>query len=204
MDSMLTVIVQNTPPSRMGKELQNKLQATEEVLLAATELLKWRQLKDLMQTQQTWRIGVATRHLEDQSTEKLDEICSAWSHSLSLGTRWAGRGPGCCTGTAMASCFPVDISAFQFFACEGVERPEEGRQSPGWKKAAATKRCLKYVREINNPNEIKDRVFVGSDEIDKRGTRAIKKDFKALGQLVDGTAAQVVFASVPAVAGMNE
>lgn len=51
-------------------------------------------------------------------------------------------------------CFS-DISAFQFFACEGVERPEEGRQSLGWKKAAARKRYLKYVREINNPNEKK-------------------------------------------------
>lgn len=51
-------------------------------------------------------------------------------------------------------CFS-DIPAFQFFACEGVERPEEGRQSLGWKKTAARKRCLKYVREINNPNKKK-------------------------------------------------
>lgn len=30
-----------------------------------------------------------------------------------------------------------DISAFQFFACEGVERPEEGRQSLGWEKSSS-------------------------------------------------------------------
>lgn len=54
------------------------------------------------------------------------------------------------------------FSAFQFFACEGVERPEEGRQSLGWKKAAARKRCLKYITEINNPQEKKkrERIFV--------------------------------------------
>lgn len=53
------------------------------------------------------------------------------------------------------------FSAFQFFACEGVERPEEGRQSLRWKKAAARKGCLKYVREINNPREKKrERIFV--------------------------------------------
>ncbi|KAJ7395043.1 hypothetical protein BTVI_158782 [Pitangus sulphuratus] len=45
---------------------------------------------------------------------------------------------------------------------------------------------------------------VDSDELNKRGTRPIKKDFKALDQLVNGTGAQVVFASIPAAAGMNE
>ena len=48
-----------------------------------------------------------------------------------------------------------DISAFRFFACEGVERPEEGRQSLGCKKEAARQRCLKHVREINNSNKNK-------------------------------------------------
>ncbi|KFP01907.1 hypothetical protein N300_09057, partial [Calypte anna] len=47
-------------------------------------------------------------------------------------------------------------------------------------------------------------VQAGSDDINGRSTRVIKKDFKALGRLVDGTGAQVVFASLPAVAGMNE
>lgn len=46
-----------------------------------------------------------------------------------------------------------NISTFQFLACEGVERPEEGRQSLERKKAEAGKRCLKYVKEINNPTE---------------------------------------------------
>lgn len=47
----------------------------------------------------------------------------------------------------------LDISAFRLFACEGMERPEEGRQSLERKKAEARKRCLKYVKEINNPTE---------------------------------------------------
>ncbi|KFP06528.1 hypothetical protein N300_02212, partial [Calypte anna] len=47
-------------------------------------------------------------------------------------------------------------------------------------------------------------VQAGSDDIIGRSTRGIKKDFKALGRLVDGSGAQVVFASVPAVEGLNE
>ncbi|KFV62420.1 hypothetical protein N307_01705, partial [Dryobates pubescens] len=45
-------------------------------------------------------------------------------------------------------------------------------------------------------------IQAGSDEIDKKGTRAIKKEFKALGQLIDGAGAQEVFCSVPSVSGM--
>ncbi|KFV69245.1 hypothetical protein N307_12034, partial [Dryobates pubescens] len=44
-------------------------------------------------------------------------------------------------------------------------------------------------------------IQAGSDEIDRKGTRAIKKEFRALGQLIDGAGAQVVFCSVPSVAG---
>lgn len=44
---------------------------------------------------------------------------------------------------------------------------------------------------------------VGRDKVDEKSPRAIKKDFKALGQLVEGTGAQVVFSSIPSVAGKN-
>ncbi|KFV68274.1 hypothetical protein N307_02380, partial [Dryobates pubescens] len=44
-------------------------------------------------------------------------------------------------------------------------------------------------------------IRAGSDKIDKKATRAIKKELKALGQLIDGAGAQVVFCSVPSVAG---
>lgn len=40
-----------------------------------------------------------------------------------------------------------DISGFQFFACEGMKRPEEGRQSLERKKADARKRCLKFSKK---------------------------------------------------------
>lgn len=46
-------------------------------------------------------------------------------------------------------------------------------------------------------------VQVSSGEVDERSTRVIKKDFKALGHLVEGTGAQVVFSSIPSIAGMN-
>jgi len=44
---------------------------------------------------------------------------------------------------------------------------------------------------------------VGSDEIAERSPKAIKRDFRALGLLVEGSGAQVVFSSVPSVAGKN-
>jgi len=42
---------------------------------------------------------------------------------------------------------------------------------------------------------------VGGDEIAERSPKAIKRDFRALGQLVEGSEAQVVFSSIPSVAG---
>ncbi|KFV70255.1 hypothetical protein N307_10010, partial [Dryobates pubescens] len=45
-------------------------------------------------------------------------------------------------------------------------------------------------------------IQAGSDEIDKKGTRVIKKEFTALGQLIDGAGAPMVFCSVPSVAGV--
>jgi len=45
---------------------------------------------------------------------------------------------------------------------------------------------------------------VGSSEVAARSLRAIKRDFRALGQLVKGSGALVVFCSIPPVAGNNE
>ena len=42
---------------------------------------------------------------------------------------------------------------------------------------------------------------VGGDEIAERSPKAIKRDFRALGRLVEGSGAQVVFSSIPSVAG---
>jgi len=42
---------------------------------------------------------------------------------------------------------------------------------------------------------------VGGDEMIERSLKAIKRDFRALGQLVEGSGAQVVFSSIPSVAG---
>ena len=41
----------------------------------------------------------------------------------------------------------------------------------------------------------------GGDEIAERSPRAIKRDFRALGRQVEGSGAQVVFSSIPSVAG---
>jgi len=45
---------------------------------------------------------------------------------------------------------------------------------------------------------------VGRDEIMERSPKAIKRDFRALGQLVEGSGAQVVFSSVPSMAGKSK
>ena len=42
---------------------------------------------------------------------------------------------------------------------------------------------------------------VGGDEVAERSPKAIKRDFRALGRLVEGSGAQVVFSSIPSVAG---
>ena len=44
-------------------------------------------------------------------------------------------------------------------------------------------------------------VQAGSDNIEERSLKAIKRDFRGLGRLVDGAGAQVVFSSIPTVAG---
>jgi len=44
-------------------------------------------------------------------------------------------------------------------------------------------------------------VQVGGNKIAERSPKAIKRDFRALGRLVEGSGAQVVFSSIPSVAG---
>lgn len=44
----------------------------------------------------------------------------------------------------------------------------------------------------------------GSDEIEKRSVKAIRKDFRVLGQVVGRAGAQVVFCSVPLVVEEND
>jgi len=42
---------------------------------------------------------------------------------------------------------------------------------------------------------------VSRDETAERSPKAIKRDFRALGRLVEGSGAQVVFSSIPSLAG---
>jgi len=44
---------------------------------------------------------------------------------------------------------------------------------------------------------------VGGGEIAERSPKAVQRDFRALGRLVEGSGAQVVFSSIPSVAGKN-
>jgi len=46
-------------------------------------------------------------------------------------------------------------------------------------------------------------VQAGSDEVSEKSQRTIKKDFKGLGQVVDGTGVQVFSSSIPSVAGKD-
>ena len=46
-------------------------------------------------------------------------------------------------------------------------------------------------------------VQAGNNEVAERSVRSIKRDFRALGQLVDGVGIQVIFSSVPSVAGRD-
>ena len=42
---------------------------------------------------------------------------------------------------------------------------------------------------------------IDGDEVAERSPKVIKRDFMALGRLVEGLGAQVVFSSIPSVAG---
>ena len=44
-------------------------------------------------------------------------------------------------------------------------------------------------------------IQAGRDEIAEKSLRSIKKDFRGLGRVVDGAGMQVVFSSIPSVAG---
>jgi len=44
-------------------------------------------------------------------------------------------------------------------------------------------------------------MLVGGDKIAERSPKAIKRDFRALGQLVEGSGAQVLFSAIPSAAG---
>jgi len=44
---------------------------------------------------------------------------------------------------------------------------------------------------------------VGRDEIAERSPKTIKRDFRALARLLEGSVAQVVFSSIPTVAGKS-
>jgi len=44
---------------------------------------------------------------------------------------------------------------------------------------------------------------VGRDKIAERSPKAIKTDFRALGRLVEGSGPEVVFSSIPSVAGKS-
>lgn len=46
-------------------------------------------------------------------------------------------------------------------------------------------------------------LHVGGEEVAKGSLKAIKRDIKALGQLVEGSGAQAVFSSILSVAGKN-
>lgn len=64
-----------------------------------------------------------------------------------------------------------------------------------------TRKLPDLVRHSNyNPLVI---IQAGSDEIAERSLKAIKRDFRGLGQLLDGVGAQVVFSSIPSVAGRD-
>ena len=45
---------------------------------------------------------------------------------------------------------------------------------------------------------------VGSDDITRKSSKAMKRDFRSLGKLIKGSGAQIVFSYIPSVVGMDE
>jgi len=89
---------------------------------------------------------------------------------------------------------------------EGLIRPPDPRHREVYCFPGA------WVREVARklPDLVQPSVYypllvmqVGGDEITERSPKAIKRDFMALGRLVEGSGPQVVFSSIPSVAGKN-
>ncbi|KAJ7395038.1 hypothetical protein BTVI_158763 [Pitangus sulphuratus] len=76
---IIKVVIHQNPKKKKASPthddlVENLLQffdmAAKEELLAAAELLRWRELKDLVQTQQTWRIGECLLEKDRRRAEK--------------------------------------------------------------------------------------------------------------------------------------
>ncbi|XP_042725317.1 uncharacterized protein LOC122178868 [Lagopus leucura] len=84
-------------------------------------------------------------------------------------------------------------------------RPDPTRREVCCLPAARVRDISRKLPSLIHPSDYYPLLIVqaGSDEIPVRSLRIIKNDFRRLGKLVDGAGIQVVFASIPLVAGMN-
>ncbi|XP_068011472.1 uncharacterized protein [Melanerpes formicivorus] len=83
-------------------------------------------------------------------------------------------------------------------------RPDPSHREVCSLPGAGVRDIAKRFPELIQPTDYYPLMVIqaGSDEIDRKGTRIIKKEFRALGQLIDGAGAQVVFCSIPSVSGV--
>lgn len=84
-------------------------------------------------------------------------------------------------------------------------RPAPTRRELCCLPAARVRDICRKLPSLIRPSDCYPLLIVqaGSDEIPVRSLRIIKNDFRRLGKLVDGAGIQVVFASIPLVAGTS-
>ena len=82
-------------------------------------------------------------------------------------------------------------------------RPDPTRREVCCLPGARVRDVARKLPNLVRPSDYYPLLIVqaGSDDIDERSLKAIKRDFRGLGRLVDGAGVQVVFSSIPAVAG---
>ena len=82
-------------------------------------------------------------------------------------------------------------------------RPDPSHREVGCLPGPRVRDVAKKISGLVQPSDYYPLLVmqVGSDKIAERSPKAIKRDFRALGRLVERSGAQVVFSSIPSVAG---
>ena len=82
-------------------------------------------------------------------------------------------------------------------------RPDPTRREVCCLPGARVRDVARKLPNLVRPSDYYPLLIVqaGSDDIDDRSLKAIKRDFRGLGRLVDGAGVQVVFSSIPTLTG---
>ncbi|KFW72624.1 hypothetical protein AS28_04863, partial [Pygoscelis adeliae] len=84
-------------------------------------------------------------------------------------------------------------------------RPDPSHREVCCLPGARVRDIIRKLPDLVRPSDYYPLLVIqaGSDEVAERSPAVIKRDFRALGRVVEGSGAQVVFSSIPTVAGKH-